>query len=170
MAILEYEQNPYDDTDMTYDISSHKYILTISSVDSEFDVSLVDFAGSQANAESLLREISSDIYKAIYNLSRRDERHRRVVEYRLAKDPELRDVIKNAMLDYVRATIRSGYAIVKDLSPVNPELGVVLDFSKLPPVAPDALDGLYAFGLIYKGRFGFTIPDEIYESERGTIY
>ena len=165
MAILQTEITPFDDTYMTYDQNTHRYTLTIAAVDEEFDISLVEFAGSQANAESLLREISSDVYKAIYKFNRHDEKHRRVVEYKLAKHPDARNIIKDAMLDYVRATIRSGYAIVKDLSPVNPELGIVMDFSKLPPIAPDAFDGLYAYGILHRGEYNFTIPDDAYRSD-----
>lgn len=165
MAILDNEIIPFDDVDMTYNSTTHRYTLTVQAVDEEFDVSLVEYAGSQANAESLLREISSDIYKTIYNLSRRDNKTVRVIEYNLSKNPNQRPVIKDAMLDHMRATIRTGYAMVKDLSPVNSETGIVLDFSTLPPIAPDALDGLYAFGIIHRGTYSYRIPDESYRTD-----
>ena len=163
MAVLYNEITPFSDTNMDYSLTTHRYTLTVAAVDAEFDVSFVAFSGSQANAESLLREISSDVYKTIYKESRTiSENKRRVTEYKLAKDPDIRNILLETMLDYVRATIRSGYLIVKDLSPVNPELGTVLDFSKLPTISPDALDSLITYNVIYKGYYTFTIPDDDY--------
>ena len=145
---------------------THRYVLTIAGVDNEFNVSFSEFAEGEDNANSLLREISSDVYKTIYKMSNaRTAKKRRVVEYRLAKDPEIRNILFEVMLDYVRATMRSDWILVKDLNPVKKAAGLVLDFSDLPPIAPDALDGLLAYGLLYKGQYGYRILDADYRSD-----
>ena len=69
------------------------------------------------------------------------------------------------MLDMVRALIRSGYSMIKDLSPVNVETSTVMDFSNLPGICPDAIDGLFAYGVLFKGRYSFKIDDEDYRTD-----
>lgn len=161
----ENEVTPFDDLYMTYDTNKHRYELTIHAIDSEFNVSFVEFAGSEGNAMQLIREISADMYKYIYKYNRRDANTRKIDEHRLAKDGDLRDVIKDAMLDMVRALIREGYSLDKDLSWVNPESGVVLDLSNIPGIAPDAIDGLFAYGVLHKGGYSYRISADDYRSD-----
>lgn len=159
------EITPFDDVYMTYSTDTHRYTLTINAVDNEFNVSFIEYAGNQANAEQLLREISSDMYKYIYKYNRRDLNKQKVDEHRLAKNGDLRDYIRDAMLDMVRALIRSGYSLDKDLSWVNSETGQVMDLSDIPSIAPDAIDGLFAYGILFKGTYSYKINDEDYRSD-----
>lgn len=158
------EITPYDDTYMTFDTDTHQYTLTVDGVNKEFNVGLVEFAGSEGNAKQLLREIRGDFYKYVYRVTRRDEQHRRVVEHRLAKDGELRDLIKNSMLDMVRATIRGGYSMQKDLMWANPVTGTVMDLSNVPAIAPDAIEGLQSMGMASRYPYTFQIEDSDYRS------
>ena len=159
------EITPFDDTTMTYSTTTHRYTLTIQAVDDEFNVDFVRMSGDEGNAEQRLREISSDMYKYIYKYNRRDLDKQKVDEHRLAKNGDLRDVIRDSMLDMVRALIRSGYSMIKDLSPVNVETSTVMDFSNLPGICPDAIDGLFAYGVLFKGRYSFKIDDEDYRTD-----
>lgn len=156
------EIEPYDDVTMTYDSNKHRYELTIAAVDNEFNANLVEYAGSFEDAQAILREISSDVYKFIYKYNRRDFRKLQAVEHGLAKNGDWRDAIRDAMLDYARATIRNGYLLDKDLSWVNPETAQVMDLSNIPAIAPDAIDGLMAYNVLHKGPYTFTIADDDY--------
>lgn len=159
------EITPFDDVYMTYDSDKHRYELTIKAIDDELNISFVEFAGSDGNAEQLIREISSDMYKYIYKHNRRDIKKRKADEHKLAKDGDIRDTIRDTMLDMIRALVRSGYTLDKDLSWVNPESGVVLDLSDIPSIAPDAIDGLLAYGILHRGPYTYQIADEDYRSD-----
>lgn len=161
----ENEITPYDDINMTYSKDTHRYTLTIDAVDKEFDVNFVELATSEKKAEALLREVSSDMYKFVYKYNRKDSEKRKTDEHRLAKNGDFRDVIKDTMLDMVRAMIRSGYNIDKDLSWVNSETSTVMDLSNIPSIAPDAIDGLQAYGILWKGHYTYNIDDEDYRSD-----
>lgn len=165
MSYYDNEVVPFEDTTMTYDSDKHRYVLTIQAVDDEFNVSLVSYAGSVEDAESMLREVSNDMYKYIYKYNRRDEKKRRAVEHLLAKNGDLRDLIRDSMLDMVRAIIRGGYSLQKDLSWVNPETGLVMDLSNIPAIAPSAIDGLFGGGVLFKGRFTYQIDADDYRSD-----
>lgn len=165
MTYYDNEVTPSDDVFMTYNTNKHRYELTIKAIDDEFNVSFVDFAGSRENALQLIREISADMYKYIYKYNRRDINKRKADEHKLAKNGDLRDVIQDTMLDMVRALIRGGYSLDKDLSWVNPESGVVLDLSNIPSIAPDAQDGLLAYGILHKGPYSYRIADDDYRSD-----
>ncbi len=156
---------PFDDTDMVYDSTKHRYKLTIDAVDNEFNVSFVAFALSVENAESLLREISADLYKFIYQYNRRAEKKRKAVEHALAKNLDWRDTIKDSMLDMVRATIRGGYSLQKDLAWVNPETGIVFDMSNIPAIAPDAIENLFGMGILFKGEYSYQIDADDYRAD-----
>jgi hypothetical protein len=163
----EYYDNqvdPSDDTNMIYDDNKHRYRLTIDAIDKEFNVSFVQFAGSKDNANQLIREFSADMYKFIYKYNRRDIDKRKADEHKLAKNGDIRETILETMLDMVRATIRNGYTLDKDLSWVNPESGVVMDLSNIPSIAPDAMDGLFAYGILHKGPYSYKISAEDYRS------
>lgn len=161
----ENEITPFSDVQMEYIGKKHSYKLTIDAVDNEFNISFVEFAGSKENAEQLLREIQGDHNKYIHKYNRRDETKRRVTEHLLAKNGDLRDVIRNSMLDMIRALIRSGYTLQKDLAWVHPERGTVMDLSNIPSIAPDARDGLLVSGILHKGPYSYIIDDEDYRSD-----
>ena len=164
----EYYDNqivPTDDVDMTYSKTNHRYMLTIEAVDKELNANFVTFAGSEQNALALLREISGDLYKYIYKYNRRDIKKRKADEHALAKNGDFRDVIRDAMMDMCRGLIRSGYLLQKDLSWVNPETSTVMDLSNVPEIAPDAIDGLFSYGILHKGPYNYRIDAEDYRAD-----
>jgi len=156
---------PFDDIYMTYDRTAHRYTLTIDAVDNELDADFIAYARSQENAEALLREISSDMYKFIYKYNRRDINKQKADEHKLAKNGDLRDIIRDSMLDMCRGLIRSGFLLQKDLSWVIPETGTVMDLSNVPDIAPDAIDGLFAYGILHKGPYSYKIETDDYRAD-----
>jgi len=164
----EYYDNqivPFDDLNMTYSDANHRYMLTIHAVDEELNATFIEFAGSSENALALLREISGDLYKYIYKFNRRDIDKLKAVEHALAKNGDWRDVIRDAMMDMCRGLIRSGYLLQKDLSWVNPETSTVMDLSNIPEIAPDAIDGLFAYGILHKGPYTYRIDAVDYRAD-----
>lgn len=167
---MEYYDNqvtPYDDIYMTYNTDTHRYTLTVQSVDDAHFITkpFMTAAGSEEVAESRLDETSKDMYKYIYRMTRRGEKKRKVVEHMLAKNGDLRDVLRDSMLDMVRALIRSGYGLQKDLGWVNTATGTVFDFKDIPAIAPSAVDGLLAAGILFKGVYTYRIEEEDYRSD-----
>lgn len=156
---------PFTDINMVYDSTIHRYTLTIDAVDNELNANFIEYAGSEENAEALLREISGDFYKYIYKYNRRDINKRKADEHMLAKNGDLRDVIKDSMMDMCRGLIRSGFLLQKDLAWVIPETGTVMDLSNVPDIAPDAIDGLFAYGILHKGPYSYKIEAEDYRSD-----
>jgi hypothetical protein len=69
------------------------------------------------------------------------------------------------MLDMMRANIRSGYSLQKDFMQINPERGTVLDTRQVPSIAPDAIEGLFASGILFKGEYSYRITDDDYRSD-----
>lgn len=168
MSDRQYYKNeitPYNDIKMTYDTNSHRYTLTIDYVDTELNVNFTTLAGDIDEAKQRLREVSGDFYKFIYKYNRRDSEKRKTDEHRLAKNGDFRDTIADTMIDMVRAWIRSGYSLDKDASWINNETSTVMDLSNIPSIAPDAIEGLFAYGILHKGSYNYTIDDDDYRSD-----
>ena len=165
MNYYDNEAVPVSDLDMIWDTINRRYVLTIDAVDNEFNATLVKFAGSEETAEAILKEVSADMYKFIYRYNRRDEKKRRAVEHMLSKNADLRPILKATMLDMMRANIRSGYSLQKDFMFINPERGTVLDTRQVPSIAPDAIEGLFASGILFKGEYSYRITDDDYRSD-----
>ena len=165
----ENEIVPFDDEDMVYNDKKHRYILTAKFADKislgVIGKSYLEGKQTEARRNYALQEHSADMYKFVYKWNRRDERKRRTTEHLLAKNGDFRDFIKDSMADMVRADIRGGYQLQKDLSWVNPERGTVMDLSDIPSIAPDARDGLLESGILYKGEYSYRIDDEDYRSD-----
>lgn len=165
----ENEVTPYNDIYMTYSDKTHSYTLTEHAADEiskgVTGKSFLLACGSEDREKYKRKEYSSDMYKYIGSYNRRDERKRRVDEHRLAKNGDLRDYIQDAMSDMLRADLRSGFSIQKDLSWVNPERGSVIDLSSVPSIAPDAIEGLFASGILFKGEYSYKIDDDDYRDD-----
>ena len=159
------EITPFNDQYMTYDTNTHRYTLTDYAIDESFNANFVTYAKSEDNAKALRNEISADYYKYIYKYNRRDSDKRKTDEHRLAKNGDFREVIRDGMLDMARALIRTGNLIDKDLSWVNSETSTVMDLSSVPPITSDAIDGLFAYGILHKGSYTYSIDDDDYRSD-----
>lgn len=163
------EITPYSDTDIEYDLTKHRYRATKGYADEickgttgkSFQVAI----GGEAQERFKREELSADMYKGVQKYNRRDEDKRRTTEFLMAKNGDLRDVIKESLGDQIRADLRSGYSMQKDLAWVNPERATVLDLSKVPGVAPDSIEGLLSSGILHKGPYSYSIDDDDYRDD-----
>lgn len=101
---------PFSDDYMTYNDKTHRYTLTKKAVfdwlginlDTRLNVSRLDNAS--AAADIALQGISRHIYGYIYARTR----YKTYIEYVLAKNPECRGILQQAMLNEVDYTINNG--------------------------------------------------------------
>lgn len=125
---------PYDDEDMIYDYAAHRYVLTQSGVAAQLGIVLqttiqrtpIDSNPSLAG-ERFLNFISRHLYGYIYrNIP---TANRNVIEYVLAKCPEVRGIVKQAMLNEVEYVLSEGAFWNK--SGINILKGAAMDLSTL---------------------------------------
>lgn len=145
---------PYTDNDMVYDFKKHRYILTAAAAQNALNVVLSAALNSSdpqnpaAEVENFLNEVSMSVYEYIYSHSR----SRQVIEYLLAKEPNFREVLKEAMewqakYFYVNANIaqeagvdlRRGFAMTLE------------DLRGDRRISPYARNVLANAGLLYSG-------------------
>lgn len=169
MAYYDNEITPYTDNDLEWLETEHKYRLTEAFCDNVAigvtGKSFVECVGSEPRALFMRNEIMADMYKFVYGYNRRDRRKLRADEHKLAKNGDIRVVIKDSQGDMLRAALRTGNLIDKDLSRVNEEAGVVLNMDGVPAIAQDAIDGLMAYGILHKGPYSYMISDDDYRSD-----
>lgn len=148
-------QNPISDSEMTYDISKHRYILTMDYVRNRgIDLSLIlDTAGHPEPANlpnQLLDRVSALVYANIYNYGRQKLEK----EYMLACDPELRGIIRDAMFERLNYYTSSGDLSTK--SGVLLNQGTKLDLTdKIPSVVEEMI--LRPTGLLHRGKVNVVI-------------
>jgi hypothetical protein len=164
------EITPVSTTDLEWLPDAHRYRMKLTFADKITNgvvgkSYLAACNGNEDKAIFSLDELSADMYKFIYKYNRRDINKRKADEHKLAKNGDLLDVIRDTMGDMLRAALRSGYTIDKDLSWVNPETNTVLDLSNVPSIAPDAIDGLFAYNILHKGPYSYRIDAEDYRSD-----
>lgn len=152
-------ENPYSDIDMIYDFDNHRYILTTEFVRNQgIDLSLelnADSAPEPSKVPELaLQRISLLVYTNIYNHGRQKEKK----EYLLACKPELRNVVKEAMLERLRYMIDSG-----DLSTRSGALitqGTRIETKDLIPSVMEEMI-LRSVGLLHRGNYNFILDKEL---------
>lgn len=118
---------PYDDEYMTYDYRSHMYVLTPKAILDELgenlDVILVNSDPVTRNA--FLKKIS----RMVYNYIKEQSSSFDYIEYILAKDGRLRDMVKDMLISQVEYTLTNG--AVADYSGVNLAKGQIADLWKI---------------------------------------
>lgn len=148
---------PFDDDSMIYDFDKHRYILTEEYVrQMGIDLSLVlntDFSPVPANVPALfLDRVSKLVYSNIYRYGR----SKKDKEYLLACNPELREVIRDAMLERIAYIIDSGDMSTKTGALI--QQGTRIDVKDLvPSVEEEAI--LRNAGLLHRGDYQF-VKDE----------
>lgn len=148
---------PFSDEDMRYDATKHRYILTEEFVRNQgIDLGLelnTDAAPEPSKVPQLaLERISLLVYSNIYQYGRQKQDK----EYLLACHPDLRDVIKDAMMERLKYMIDSG-----DLSTRSGALitqGTRVETKDLIPSVMEEMI-LRPTGLLHRGKFDF-IKDE----------
>lgn len=138
---------------MTYDLNKHRYILTQSCLEEEGNISIGAFNTrgmiNPAKAPQIfLDKTSAFIYRFIYGYTS----NQAFTEYKLAKSPRLRNVIKDAMIAQA--------IYFYDNGDIGAEAGVnLVDGRYIESVhlrgemriSPDAYDILRNAGLLYSG-------------------
>ena len=160
-AVWRAKSYPYSSDDMTYSTQTHRYTLTEGYVLDQTGISLNavlnpgNMSQPQKVAQLFLEEISKDIYKFIYAQSNENDKQ----EYLLAKHPELRKIIREAMLQQVLYYQVNGR--LRLYSGVNLKTGQILDPKQLQqagisPSAKDELDKQLSdlkVAITYNGTF-----------------
>lgn len=151
-------QAPFTDTTMTYDLNKHRYILKTDYLRQiGIDLGLVldaDYAPEPSKVpELVLDRISLLVYSNIYQYGRSREDK----EYLLACNPELRDIIRDAMVERLRYMIDSG-----DLSTRSGALitqGTRVEVKDLIPSVVEEMI-LRPTGILHRGDFFLPNKDE----------
>lgn len=144
---------PQNDYAMTYDKSRHRYILTTEDVLVNLNINLHaelrtnGLAADEANeADKLLDRVSRIVYQHIYSHASRP----RKMERRLALDPGLRDIIREAMEEQLLYILANGD--YTNLSGINTETGAAYTESiRAATVSPIAGEILMNAGLLFVG-------------------
>ena len=147
---------PFSDADMVYDFDKHRYILTPQYCRNKgFDFELLDrdnFPDPQLADELVLDRVSLLVYTNIYNYGRT----KKTKEFLLACDPDLRDIIKEALferLTYMNASgdlsIRSG-ALISQGTRIDTEdlVASVMELMLLRPT-----------GILHRGDYHIIIDE-----------
>ena len=157
-------QNPTiaDSTDMYYDATKHRYMLTKAGVEKYLNIDLDALMG-ETNTPVFLEEISKDLYRYVYTWGRREERKRRVQEYLMAMNPDLHDIIRDAMLHYVRASRRGNWNLIKDLSPADFTSGIVMiNVNHIPTIPQASIQEMMDSRILFRGNYSFILPEDLY--------
>lgn len=155
---------PTNDAKMIYDYDNHRYVLNYQGNGEH--VNLAQAYGSIENIRTQLNSISRSVYNYIYSQGHTGNRN--YVEYLLASEKSLRDVIYNAMLSQLIADIESGVDSVKNQVGLNLETGGAIDRKLLfrHMISPEAELTLLASdgktNLLYTGDRGFRLDEDRY--------
>lgn len=157
---------PYNDNKMIYDFDNHRYILNHEG--SGEHINIAKAYGSIENIKANLRSISRSIYNYIY--SHTHSNNRNFVEFMLATEDSLRNVIYEAMLSQLIADVESGVDSVKNQAGINFENGQSLErpthFRHI--LSPEAelilMNGDGKTNILYQGDRGFRLNDARYET------
>ena len=151
-------QAPFTDNSMTYNYDNHRYILKADYV-RQLGIDLGLVLDTEAAPEPskvvglVLDRVSLLVYTNIYQYGRQKADK----EYLLACHPELRSVIRDAMVERLRYMIDSG-----DLSTRSGALitqGVRVEVRDLVPSLVEEMI-LRSTGILHRGKFHLTDKDE----------
>jgi hypothetical protein len=137
---------------MKYSTSLRQYVITESGVLHFTGLNITEGFDSPREIEAFLIECSDDVYNYVYSLS--TPRTIEFKRYQIAKDDDVREEFKRALIYQVRYAYRSGAHLVKD------QHGVNIERSKFTPInvlrndigiAKATKDVLLRTGLLYTG-------------------
>jgi len=153
---------PYNDDEMVYDLDLRMYILTDVACNDYIGDDLIGeeyFNGNTTKYDRFREEISEDIYEYIFSYTHVTSV--KTKRYIMAKNPDLRESIKQALKYQLRYNVRSSANILKDMHGVNIEKGKALALSSIRGrvgFSPQAHNVLARNGLLYTGS-GYNILD-----------
>jgi len=121
---LDRNSVPIDDSDATYNSRTHRYVLTQDYILDLFNDNLDVLTGSSDNADALLKEVSRQVYRWMYNQIPNNTRIQ--LEYLIAKDTDYREAIIEAMAEQYRYARVTGGNLIAHQSGLNVESGTVI--------------------------------------------
>lgn len=156
---------PYDDANLKYDLDSHQYILTYQGVINGLGEDLYQYNMDAQTAAKFLERVSKQVYRYIYQYVKFSAT--RWVEYRLAKDESLRDVIYNAILGQVEYYLASAGPLVALQTGLSIEKSKVIPLEELRgnrKIAESTEMILLNSGVLYTGDYPY-FPHDIYRTD-----
>ena len=153
---------PYNDDAMAYDLDWHFYKLKEDYVTNELGedligtLNLADDTKRASAVDRYLRRISRVIYNYIYSHCSTNTKD--YVEYLLAKKPEWRKIIQEALEEQLYYTLRNG-----DLTTYNGidiYNGTKMQLKREDTISPLASDVLANAGILYNGFYSIPIDFE----------
>ncbi len=148
---------PTNGDDMTYDLDTHRYVLNVDYVSSiGVDLSVIlntESAPVPADVPELfLKRVSFLVYSNIYKYGRsKDDK-----EYIMACNPNMREIIKEAMIERVAYITDGGDMSTKTGALI--QQGTRIDIRDLI-ASPQEEDILRTAGLLHRGSY-FLVKDE----------
>jgi hypothetical protein len=153
---------PYNDENLKYDYDAHQYILTYQGVLNGLGEDLYKYNMDVPTAANFLERISKQVYRYIFQYPKQSAI--RWVEYRLAKEEELRDVIYQAILGQVEYYLASAGPLIAMQTGVSIEKSKVIPLEELRgnrKIAESTEMILLNSGILYAGHYPY-FPRELY--------
>lgn len=153
---------PYNDDNLVYDFTSHQYIITYNGVLNGLAEDLYQYNMDAPEAAKFLERISKQVYRYIYQYAKLSTT--RWVEYRLAKDEELREVIYQAILGQVEYYLASAGPLVAMQTGISIEKSKAIPLEELRgnrKIAESTEMILLNSGILYTGDYPY-FPKELY--------
>jgi hypothetical protein len=153
---------PFNDDNLVYDFDSHQYIITYNGVLNGLGEDLYQYNMDVPTAAKFLERISKQVYRFIYQHVKYSAT--RWVEYRLAKEEELRDVIYQAILGQVEYYLASAGPLIAMQTGVSIEKSKVIPLEELRgnrKIAESTEMILLNSGVLYTGHY-IMFPRELY--------
>ena len=150
---------PFDDNQMTYSTDKKRYTLTADYVSNMgIDLSLI-LNTEQSSIPELVSDLFLDrvsllVYNNIYSYGREKKNK----QYLLACDPELRDVIRDAMMERIAYIVDSGDMSTKTGALI--QQGTRVEVGDLV-ASPQELNILRSAGILHRGKYYFIKDDSI---------
>jgi hypothetical protein len=156
---------PFNDENLVYDFDSHQYIITYNGVLNGLGEDLYEYNMDVPAAAKFLERISKQVYRFIYQHVKYSAT--RWVEYRLAKEEELRDVVFEAILGQVEYYLASAGPLVAMQTGVSIEKSKVIPLEELRgnrKIAESTEMILLNSGILYTGHY-IMFPRELYRED-----
>jgi hypothetical protein len=153
---------PYNDDNLVYDLDAHQYIITYNGVLNGLAEDLYQYNMDVPTAAKFLERISKQVYRYIYQYAKLSTT--RWVEYRLAKDEELREIIYQAILGQVEYYLASAGPLVALQTGLSIEKSKAIPLEELRgnrKIAESTEMILLNSGILYTGNYPY-FPKELY--------
>ena len=156
---------PYNDNDMKYSLSLRQYVPTSSGALNFIGINITEGFDTPQEVEAFLVECSDDVYNFIWSNTRLSS-----IPYKrnqIAKNDNIREDLKRALMYQVRYAYRSGAHLIKDQHGINVERSKYTPINVLRNeigIAKQTVDTLARIGLLYSGSLTYAMD----EDEEGT--